>query len=417
KHTLERRAPGDNATHPGVNTSNGTGTGARKDGTTATTTEEEEAEAARKAAKEATRKAAEEEASKKKTEEEEAAREKTEEEAKAEKKAEEEEAARKAAEEEAAKKAAEEEAKKKVEEQEAARKVAEKEAKKKAEEEAAKRAAEEAEAARRAKEEADRRAAVEEAARNAKGGAEMNEDKGMEYNKGTAHDKDNKQKLGEVKDNETPDQFEDGTMTKGDSTISSKTTIMIVAIGGSAALVVIIVTGFIIRHRQDVSRRASVMEAYLGRHYRQCHYGDYHTVSPVLVQKYVRDKLATETTIDPSSRPSPTFISFLFPAAVAPPSGPLVIDTSSKESFSTDADPVSASLASPLPRDPHSFDLLWIDGLFSASRNSASEGVAGMKSAKGSFKRSPVEALIASETGSGANGEQSLRRSGSVLFE
>lgn len=549
KHALKRRAPEDNSTLPGDNNSNGTGASARTDGTTTIAKEEEEAEAAQKAAEEARaveeaaqKKAEEEEAARKKAEEEEAARKKAEEEETAKKKAEEEEAARKAAEEEAAKKAAEEETKKA------------------GEEEAAKKAAEETEAAKRAKEEADRKAAVEEAARKAKEEAEKNKDKDKEHNKGTAHDKrkqpsrrflfvcllyfspmaptdrgvfckripnriDNEEEVGVDRDNGTSVSIKDGTTTKGDSTESSRTTIVITAIAGGAALVAIVIVGFIIRHRRDVSRRASAMEAYLskkvelqpmdndnddtstlfsrnnsnnggnntqevyshrsnsrhersqqylahpsprhqhvnqhydshhnddkdismpsmptlmttaagvetsGRYYPQYHYEDYCAVNPVFVQsnlapqdqyqKYCQQqghdyysqlqesyneyydlsmfstKIATETTIERISRPSPTFVDFPLPPTVAPPLAPFAIDTLSKEPSSTTAAPpsaaVSASLISHLPRSPHS-----------------------LTCAKGSHKRSPVEALIASETGEGANGERSLRRSGSVLFE
>ncbi|KAF9291729.1 hypothetical protein BGZ88_006759 [Linnemannia elongata] len=476
---------------------------------------EEEAEAAQKAAEEARaveeaaqKKAEEEEAARKKAEEEEeAARTKVEEEETAKKKAEEEEAARKAAEEEAAKKAAEEETKKATEEEEA------------------KKAAEETEAAKRAKEEADKKAAVEEAARKAKEEAEKNKDKDKEHNKGTAHDKHNEEEVGVDRDNGTPVSFKDGTTTKGDSTESSRTTIMITAIAGGAALVAIVIVGFIIRHRRDVSRRASAMEAYLskkvelrpmdndnddtstlfsrnnsnnggnnaqevyshrsnsrhersqqhlahpsprhqhvnqhydshhnddkdismpsmptlmttaagvetsGRYNPQYHYEDYRAVNPVFVQsnlapqdqyqKYCQQQghdyyshpqesyneyydqnmystnIATETTIERISRPSPTFVDFPLPPTVAPPLAPFAIDTLSKEPSSTTAAPpsaaVSASLISHLPRSPHSLTCV-----------------------KGSHKRLPVEALIASETGEGANGERSLRRSGSVLFE
>ncbi|KAK3840207.1 MAG: hypothetical protein JOS17DRAFT_9907, partial [Linnemannia elongata] len=497
KHALERRAPGDNATHPGDNS--GTGTGSR--------TKAEEEEAARKKA------------------EEEAAR----------KKAEEEEAARKAAEAEAAKKAAEEEAKKKAEINEAARKAAEEEARKRAQEDEAARKADEAEAARRAKEEADRKAAVEEAARKAKEEAEKNNDKDEEHNKGTAHDKDNEQELGGDKDNGAPDVFQDGAITKDNSTEGSKKTTMIAAIAGGAALVAIVVAGFIIRHRREVTRRASAMEAYLskkvelqpigidsddastsfsrsnsnnggnngqavyshrnnsrhgrsqqhlahpsphhqqvtqhydnhhyndddndiilpsmptlmttaagvetsGRYYPQYRYEDYHAVSPVLAQstlaprdqygKYCQKQrhgyyshpqepydeyydqnmystsIAMETIIDPIYRPSPTFVDFPPPSAVAPPSAFLAINTPS-EKLSSAAAPVSTSFTSLLPRDPHSliYSEPTASSYVSVSRNSASAAVARMKDAKGSSKRSHVEALIASETGEGANGE------------
>ncbi|KAG0067371.1 hypothetical protein BGZ90_001016 [Linnemannia elongata] len=300
---------------------------------------------------------------------------------------------------------------------------------------------------------------------------------------------------------------------------------MITAIAGGVALVAIVIVGFIIRHRRDVSRRASAMEAYLSkkvelqpmdndnddtstlfsrnnsnnggnnaqvyshrsnsrhersqqhlahpsprhqhvnqhydshhndhkdismpsmptlmttaagvetseRYYPQYHYDeDYRAVNHVFVQsnlapqdqyqKYCQQQghdyysrpqesyneyydqnmyptnIATETTIERISRPSPTFVDFPLPPTVAPPLAPLAIDTLSKEPSSTTAAPpsaaVSASLISHLPRSPHS-----------------------LTCTKGSHKRSPVEALIASETGEGANGERSLRRSGSVLFE
>ncbi|KAH7039284.1 hypothetical protein BKA57DRAFT_496263 [Linnemannia elongata] len=525
KHGLKRRAPEDNSTLPGDNNSNDTITSARTDGTTTIAKEEEEAEAAQKAAEEARaveeaaqKKAEEEEAARKKAEEEEAARKKAEEEEAARKKAEEEEAARKKVEEEetAKKKAEEEEAAREAAEEEAAKKAAEEETKKAGEEEAAKKAAEETEAAKRAKEEADRKAAVEEAARKAKEEAEKNKDKDKEHNKGTAHDKHNEEEVGVDRDNGTPVSFKDGTTTKGDSTESSRTTIMITAIAGGAALVAIVIVGFIIRHRRDVSRRASAMEAYLskkvqlqpmdndnddtstlfsrnnsnnggnnaqevyshrsnsrhersqqhlahpsprhqhvnqdydshhnddkdismpsmptlmttaagvetsGRYYPQYHYEDYRAVNPVFVQSNLApqdqyQKYCQQQGHDYYSHPQESyneyydqnirqsneflvhlqFVDFPLPPTVAPPLAPFAIDTLSKEPSSTTAAPpsaaVSASLISHLPRSPHS-----------------------LTCAKGSLKRSPVVALIASETGEGANGERSLRRSGSVLFE
>lgn len=353
---------------------------------------------------------------------------------------------------------------------------------------------------------------------------------------------DNEQELGGDKDNGAPEAYKDGTMTNGDSTESSKKTTMIAAIAGGAALVAIVVAGFIIRHRRDVSRRASAMEAYLSKkvelhmgndsddtstsfshnnssnggnsgqavynhrnnsrhersqqhlappsprhqhvnqHYDNHHCDDnemilpsmptlmttaagietsgryYPQYSPVLVQNRLAPKdqyekychqqgydhyshpqepydewydqnmyptsMATETTIDSIYRPSPTFVDFPLLPAVASPSAPLAIDTSSKELSSNAAAPafatvpVSTPFTSPLPRDPHSLTSgSTASSYASVSRNSASAAVAGMKKAKGSSKRSPVVALIASENGEGANGEQSLRRSGSVLFE
>ncbi|KAF9910490.1 hypothetical protein EC991_006307 [Linnemannia zychae] len=288
KQILQRRAPGDDEPHQDITHSEDgtgidTGTGAGNGGSTTVTSEEEEA-AKKKAEEEAAKKAAEEEAARKKAEEEEAAKKAAEEEAA--RKAAEEEAAKKAAEEEAAKKAAEEEearkkaeeeearkkteeeARKKAEEEEAARKKAEEEAAKKnqekAEREAARKAAEEAEAARKAKEEADKKAAVEEAARKAREEAERNKNKDQD-NKETSGGKGNDQALGN-KDNRVPDPSDDYMTTdKDESSESTKKTIMIGSISGGAALVALVVAGFLIRHKRDARRRASAMEAYLSK--------------------------------------------------------------------------------------------------------------------------------------------------------
>lgn len=198
--------------------------------------------------------------------------------------------------------------------------------------------------------------------------------------------------------------------------------------------------------------------------YPQHHYENCHAVSPVLVQtsltpqnqygQYYQQRghdyyshpqdhydeyynhqdmtgIPSETTVDPVARPSPISVDFPLPPATAPAGVPLVIDTSSKELSLTAVGPTtiggpgSASLTSPPPRDPHA--LTYSGSIVSSSTSlsrtsSTGPATAGIKNAKGAFKRSPVAALIASETGGdisaeAASCERPLRRSGSVLFE
>ncbi|KAG0250882.1 hypothetical protein BGZ95_007055, partial [Linnemannia exigua] len=526
----------------------------------------EEEEAAKRAAEEeAKRKAKEDEAARRKAEEEEAARKKAEEEDAVRKKADEEEAARKKAEEEeAARKKAEEEeaARKKTEEEEAAKKSQE------VEREAARKAAEDAEAARKAKEEADRKAAVEEASRKAREEAEKNKNKDQD-NKETSKDSENG--FGD-NDGGISDPFDDHMMIGNDKTSeATKKAIMIGSIAGGAALVAIVVVGFLIRHKRDASRRASAMEAYLSKkvelqpmggpdnnqsftsfsrnssnnnrgghvsrggssgqdvyshrsnsrharsqqhlmhpsphlthtsprhqhaaqHYDDLHYDDpnmnlptmpslmsagagppsggagisdqyypqyhcdsYRAISPVLVSNrlapqdqydqydqyyqqqghdyynqyqqeydgyYDRDMYSSGIATDTTVRPAPTFINFPLPPVL------LAIDTASKGlSTGTDAtataataSPNPATLTSPLPRDPHALTYSGSTASSSTASFAMSSASTGTKNAKGSLKRSPVAALIASETDGDVGGSQepgghrTLRRSGSVLF-
>lgn len=199
--------------------------------------------------------------------------------------------------------------------------------------------------------------------------------------------------------------------------------------------------------------------------YPQHHYENYHAVSPVLVQssltpqnqydQYYQQQghdyyshpqdhydeyyeqqnmystgIPTEKTIDPVARHSSTSVDFPLPPATAPTGVPLAIDTSSKELSSTAVGPTtaggpgSASLTPPPPRDPHALTYSGsiISSSISLSRiSSTAPATAGIKNAKGAFKRSPVTALIASETGGdigaeATSDERPLRRSGSVLF-
>ncbi|KAF9120267.1 hypothetical protein BGW39_011537 [Mortierella sp. 14UC] len=504
KQILQHRAPGDrephkDVTHPGNGT--GTGTGARRDGAT-TVTIEEKGEAAKKKAKE-------DEAAKKKAEEEEAAK----------------------------KAAKEEEARKKAQEEEAAKKNQEE-----AEQEAARKATEEAEAARKAKEEAGRKAAVEEAARKAREEAERNKDKDQDRNKETSGDKEDDQDFGN-KDNGISDPLDDHMMMgKDDSSEGTNMTIVIGSVAGGAALVAIVVAGFLIRHKRDASRRASAMEAYLSKkvelqpmggdnnqaspslsrhnsnnnggahvgrggsnsqgvyshrsnsrhsrsrqhlthpsplhqhanqhyddqhydgpsvslpamptlvatgmgspsgraegsdhYYPQYHYEDYHTdqydqyyqrqgheyynhqqqqeYNGYDDQEMYSSGIATEIT----ARSAPTFVDFPLP-----PSASLAVETASKELL-TNADAAGSNpitVISALPRGPYALTCSESTASSSASFSMSSTS-AGMKNAKGSSKRSPVEALIASEAGGdvggseGLGGQPILRRSGSVLF-
>jgi hypothetical protein len=192
--------------------------------------------------------------------------------------------------------------------------------------------------------------------------------------------------------------------------------------------------------------------------YPQYHYENYHAVSPVLAQNsltsqdqydqyyqqegydyysYPQDHydeyydhqnmystdIPRETTIDPV--PPSTSVDFPLPPATLPAGVPLAIETSGKELSSTAGGPGSVPLTPLPPRDPHALtysgSIASSSASLSRTSSSATAAAAGMKNAKGAFKRSPVAALIASETSGdigaeAASGERPLRRSGSVLF-
>ncbi|KAF9101483.1 hypothetical protein BGX29_005578, partial [Mortierella sp. GBA35] len=108
---------------------------------------------------------------------------------------------------------------------------------------------------------------------------------------------------------------------------------------------------------------------------------------------------------------TPIFVDFPLP--------PLANSTSSKELAAPSAPPAaaigspsSAPLTLPAPRDPHV--LTYSESTTSLSSKSSSS-LSGMMKANGTFKRSPVETLIASETDS-EGGHRTVRRSGSLLF-
>ncbi|KAF9086835.1 hypothetical protein BGX23_008547 [Mortierella sp. AD031] len=142
---------------------------------------------------------------------------------------------------------------------------------------------------------------------------------------------------------------------------------------------------------------------YYNQQQQQQHHGYYN-------QNVCSSDIVSETTEATPPR-TPIFVDFPLP--------PLANSTSSKELAAPSAPPAaaigspsSAPLILPAPRDPHV--LTYSESTTSLSSKSSSS-LSGMMKANGTFKRSPVETLIASETDS-EGGHRTVRRSCSLLF-